>query len=185
MLYSYSTVHLCDATVIFIQDSAFLFFLFSCGAGSVQTLDSSSKFSNLFKKAKVRKEYLAICHGDPGYDSVVDAPLYRRSSGKVGAVNKSQAEKFGAKAAVTRIRNVATAAGGIASLLSAHTTVVALSTPEQLPRTNIVVRGDGVNFFVPFWTAKLGLCNVRMVVSRPWFPARSYRSCRGCTFSNV
>lgn len=60
----------------------------------------------------MRKEYLAICHGDPGFDTVVDAPLYRRSSGKVGAVDKMDAETFGAKAAKTRVRNVATAAGG-------------------------------------------------------------------------
>lgn len=66
----------------------------------------------MYKKAKVKKEYLAICHGDPGFDTVVDAPLYRRSSGKVGAVDKMDAEKFGAKAANTRVRNVATAAGG-------------------------------------------------------------------------
>lgn len=80
----------------------------------VQTLDASSKLSKLFKNAKVRKEYLAICHGDPGFDSVIDVPLYRRSSGKVGAVTKEQAESFGAKDAKTRVRNVATAAGALA-----------------------------------------------------------------------
>lgn len=62
-------------------------------------------------KAKVTKQYLAICHGDPGFDSVVDAPLYRRSSGKVGAVNPWEAAEFNAKEAKTRVRNVATAAG--------------------------------------------------------------------------
>lgn len=128
--------------LLFIQVRQRFFSLFlSWGAGSVQTLDSSSKFSNLFKKAKVRKEYLAVCHGDPGYDSVVDAPLYRRSSGKVGAVNKSQAEKFGAKAAVTRIRNVATAAGGITSLPSIHTTVVVPRSSYRAPKLLFVGMG--------------------------------------------
>lgn len=62
-------------------------------------------------KGKVTKKYLAVCHGDPGFDSAVDAPLYRRSSGKVGAVNPWEAEEFKAKEAKTRVRNVATAAG--------------------------------------------------------------------------
>lgn len=77
-----------------------------------QGLSASSKFSSLFKKAKVRKEYVAICHGDPGFDSLIDAPLYRRSSGKVAAVEAWDKEEFGAKDAQTRVRNVATAAGG-------------------------------------------------------------------------
>lgn len=68
-------------------------------------------------KGKVKKEYLAICHGDPGFDSMVDAPLYRRSSGKVGAVNPWEAADFKAKEANTRVRNVATAAGECLSLL--------------------------------------------------------------------
>lgn len=67
--------------------------------------------SPTLRKGKVTKQYLAICHGDPGFDSVVDAPLYRRSSGKVGAVNPWEAEEFKAKDARTRVRNVATAAG--------------------------------------------------------------------------
>ncbi|CAM9557484.1 unnamed protein product, partial [Hapterophycus canaliculatus] len=76
-----------------------------------KTLAASSKLSRLFKKGKVEKEYLAVCFNDPGFDSVVDAPLYRRSSGKVGAVNPWEAAEFKAKEAKTRVRNVATAAG--------------------------------------------------------------------------
>lgn len=76
-----------------------------------QTLDASSKFSSMFKKANVKKEYLAICHGDPGFDSVIDVPLYRRSSGKVGAVSKSQAAQYRARDAQTRVRNVASSSG--------------------------------------------------------------------------
>lgn len=76
-----------------------------------QTLEASSKFSNLFKDGKVKKEYLAICHGDPGRDTLVDAPLYRRSSGKVAAVRKEEAEQYGARETITRIRNVATIGG--------------------------------------------------------------------------
>lgn len=76
-----------------------------------KTLAASSKLSALFRKGKVKKQYLAVCHGDPGFDSVVDAPLYRRSSGKVGAVEPWEAEEFRAKEAQTRVRNVATARG--------------------------------------------------------------------------
>lgn len=76
-----------------------------------QTLEASSKFNDLFKSNKVRKGYLVICHGDPGRDSVVDQPLYRRSSGKVAAVSKGQAERFGARTASTRIQNVASIGG--------------------------------------------------------------------------
>lgn len=76
-----------------------------------KTLAASSKLSALFRKGKVKKQYLAVCHGDPGFDSLVDAPLYRRSSGKVGAVEPWEAEKFKAKGAQTRVRNVATARG--------------------------------------------------------------------------
>ncbi|CAN0113672.1 unnamed protein product [Ectocarpus sp. 4 AP-2014] len=76
-----------------------------------KTLAASSKISALFRKGKVKKQYLAVCHGDPGFDSVVDAPLYRRSSGKVGAVEPWEAEEFRAKEAQTRVRNVATARG--------------------------------------------------------------------------
>ncbi|CAN0194390.1 unnamed protein product [Ectocarpus sp. 8 AP-2014] len=76
-----------------------------------KTLAASSKLSALFRKGKVKKQYLAVCHGDPGFDSVVDAPLYRRSSGKVGAVEPWEAEEFRAKVAQTRVRNVATARG--------------------------------------------------------------------------
>lgn len=78
---------------------------------SLQSLEASSKFSNLFKDGKVKKEYLAICHGDPGLDSLVDLPLYRRSSGKVAAVRKEDAERYGARETVTRIRNVASIGG--------------------------------------------------------------------------
>lgn len=59
----------------------------------------------------VRKEYLAICHGDPGFEKVVDAPLYRRSSGKVGAISKARAKEYGARDAETRVRNIATIGG--------------------------------------------------------------------------
>lgn len=65
----------------------------------------------LHHKGKATKQYLAVCHGDPGFDSVIDAPLYRRSSGKMGAVNPWEAADFKAKEAKTRVRNVATAAG--------------------------------------------------------------------------
>lgn len=78
------------------------------------------------RQGKVTKQYLAICHGDPGFDSVVDAPLYRRSSGKVGAVNPWEAADFKAKEAKTRVRNVATAAGAClvcAGKLKQHTCV--------------------------------------------------------------
>ncbi|CAM9419368.1 unnamed protein product [Discosporangium mesarthrocarpum] len=76
-----------------------------------KTLEASSRLSESFKRQKVRKGYLAICHGDPGRDSMVDAPMYRRSSGKMGAVWKEEAEQFKAKDAVTRVRNVATSRG--------------------------------------------------------------------------
>lgn len=82
------------------------------GVEALSTYTPSYRFrSPPLLKGKVTKQYLAICHGDPGFDSVVDAPLYRRSSGKVGAVNPWEAEDFKAKEARTRVRNVATAAG--------------------------------------------------------------------------
>lgn len=59
----------------------------------------------------MKKEYVAICHGDPGFDSMVDVPLFRRSSGKIGAVSKSRAGEYGAREAKTRVRNVATIGG--------------------------------------------------------------------------
>lgn len=65
----------------------------------------------MFNAGTVEQQYVAICHGDPGFDSVVDASLYRRSSGKTGAVPRSQAAEFGAKNAQTRVRNIATAGG--------------------------------------------------------------------------
>ena len=70
----------------------------------------------MFDDGNTRQQYVAICHGDPGFDSVVDASLYRRSSGKTGAVARSQAAEFGAKDAKTRVRNVATAGGKGASI---------------------------------------------------------------------
>ncbi|CAM9364545.1 unnamed protein product [Choristocarpus tenellus] len=76
-----------------------------------KTLEASSKLSGLFKNQEVHKGYLAVCHGDPGRETLVKAPVYRRSSGKMAAVWPEEAEIFGAKDAETWIRNVATSRG--------------------------------------------------------------------------
>eukprot|EP00953_Heterococcus_sp_UTEX-ZZ885_P018820 10511-Heterococcus_DN1.PRE.5 len=80
-------------------------------------LEASSSLSHLFKTRKVQKRYLAVCIGTPTVpqtvgEFTVDAPIYKRSSGKMAAVRAGpDAEKLGAKAAVTRAKALATAKG--------------------------------------------------------------------------
>jgi len=48
-----------------------------------KTLAASSRLSAQFRTRVVDKTYVAVLAADPGADRVVDAPLVRRSSGKV------------------------------------------------------------------------------------------------------